>query len=131
LCASDFAPTLVNDCLRYVDWSTPRQHPPDISHEHISILKSTGAFFARKFKNLTVVEEVDRIIRLTSGPDMSMKSSVAVEHIRERIRKGLLPENRGCDKVWVDESLESHFRQSIPFAEHNFSLVGSWQAPEL
>jgi len=94
LCASSYADTLINDCLRYVDWSIPNmQHPADIGPGHLPKLRAAGALFARKFTDRSVTEAVRREVLRLGVAD----SSVGLDAIRARIAGA----NRTCATgVW-------------------------------
>ena len=110
LCHSEFQATLVNDCMRYVDWSLPTQHPPDISTRHLAALKEGGALFARKFSDLEVVDQVNAQV-LRTVPAGQYNSSVTVQRIRERLQKGLAGV-RGCAAVEVNRAEAQHVHDS-------------------
>lgn len=126
ICASEFASTLVADSLRYVDWSTPRQHPPDISSRHIPLLETKGAVFARKVVDFEVIAEIDERLRRTV-PAGKHRSSITAAWVSQRIGRALLPENRGCDKVEVNQT-EANFLGSGPFHGYDLSLLDDYPA---
>lgn len=55
--------TLVNDSLRYIDWSRP-PYPAVLTHEDFPLLQQSGKLFARKFDLRLDAEVLDRIDRV-------------------------------------------------------------------
>jgi protein xylosyltransferase len=120
LCASRFADTLVNDDLRYVDWSNPTlQHPPPISARHLEKLKSVGAVFARKFRSATITTLVRKqLLRL--DPPGEFGSSITLDAIRARIQSSMAT-NRTC-ATGVRKTGQT---------ERHMSLARRWQPPKI
>ena len=56
---SPFAPTIRNENLWYIDWSSGSAHPGIIRTEHLPALRASGKLFARKFDPAVDAEVLD------------------------------------------------------------------------
>jgi hypothetical protein len=63
---SPFRSSLVNDNLRYIDWSEAQASPKVLTEEDFDLLAASGKLFARKFdlsRFPAVIDKIDRRIR--------------------------------------------------------------------
>lgn len=62
LCNSSMADRLVNDNLRYIDWSNPAEIPSLLRARDFDALKCASELFARKFDPTVDAEVIDRVV---------------------------------------------------------------------
>jgi hypothetical protein len=71
LMSSPLAPTIVNDDLRYIDWSEGRPSPRVLTMADLETLKASHALFARKFDtrvDAAVLDALDEHIDAQAWP---------------------------------------------------------------
>jgi hypothetical protein len=58
---SPFRSTLVNDNLRYIDWSKGQASPKVLTEEDLDRMSESGKLFARKFDLVRYPEVIERL----------------------------------------------------------------------